>query len=162
MTTRHLTPAQRIVCRDRVMQAAALALRHRGEVEYTMGNDRWNWKKAHGGHGLRARDGEFPRNLDCSSWATWCLWNGLWCSFGLPDVVNALAWRGGSTYTMDSHGRRVDLGEAIRGDCVFYNGPAHVAVYIGGGDVVSHGSDSGPNRLDARYRRVVQVRRYIL
>ena len=45
---------------------------------------------------------------------------------------------------------------------VFYANPAHVALYIGGGDVISHGSDSGPNRLDARYRKVIQVRRYIL
>lgn len=163
MATRRLTSSQRIVCRDRVMQAAELAWRHRGEIEYTMDSPpRWNWKKAHDGHGLRARNGEFPRNLDCSSFATWCEWNGLFCSFGLPDVVNGLAWKAGSTYTMDDHGQRVSLGEAIRGDCVFYANPAHVAVYIGGGDVISHGSDSGPNRLDAQYRKIVQVRRFIL
>jgi cell wall-associated NlpC family hydrolase len=49
------------------------------------------------------------------------------------------------------------------GDSVLY-GPRptfeHVATYIGGGLVFSHGSEAGPFKLSAYYRPVAMVRRH--
>ena len=60
---------QRILARDCVCQAAQLAYRHRDQINYTQGPKRWEGinKKCN------ARKGEFPRNIDCSAFATWCI-----------------------------------------------------------------------------------------
>jgi cell wall-associated NlpC family hydrolase len=99
---------------------------------------------------------DVPRYADCSSFATWTYFVG-----GARDP-NGLAYSGyGYTGTLAQHGWRVgttraqDVARARPGDLVFYGRGRpwdHVAVYVGGGLVVGHGSESGPNRLRIDYR----------
>jgi hypothetical protein len=87
-----LTREQRIRARDRTVQAALLALHHAPQVHYTQDLvQRWDGIAKR----RNARVGEFPRNADCSSFATWCLWNGLHLGFGLGDLVNGFNWTAG-------------------------------------------------------------------
>lgn len=161
-----LSRDHRIRARDRTVQAAMLALRHAPKVHYTQGPKRWDGIAKR----RNARTGEFPTHADCSSFATWCLWNGLRLSFGLPDLVNGVGWSAGYTGTMLSHGKQVrHLGNVMRGDCVLYGSGfpgQHVTIVVGivGGVpmVVSHGSESGPFYVKYNYRAdVLQIRRYI-
>lgn len=149
-------------CRDRVVQAAELAWNNAATVHYTQGGKRWN--------GIRnnrdARLGTFPHWADCSSFVTWCLWNGLFLKYGKPDDVNGLGWKAGNTATLIQHGRRVDSPvDMLRGDLVFYGHPRHVAIMVGRRNghpmAVSHGSEGGPFYVRYDYRTVTQVRRYI-
>lgn len=158
---------QRIRARDRAVGAALLALHHAPQVHYTQMPARWEGinKK------LNARLGQFPKNADCSSFATWCLWNGLQVGFGLGDLVNGATWSGGFTGTMLSHGKRVhDVGRVQRADCVIYgNGGSgeHTAIVVGRSKngipmVVSHGSEAAPFFVPYNYRKdIMQIRRYI-
>lgn len=140
------------------LQAAVLGLHHAPQIHYTQGPERWQGidrKK-------KAWRGEFPTQADCSSYATWCLWNGL-DHFHYPDIVNRENWKAGYTGTLLQNGHSV--GDPRPGDLVIY-GPSwpgeHTAVYTGGGLVVSHGSEGGPYLLPWRYRSdVLSVRRYI-
>jgi hypothetical protein len=153
----------RIACRDLVVQAAKLARAHEAAVHYSqLAGERWD--------GIRnrrdAREGDFPTHADCSSFATWCLWNGLSLGFGLADTVNGERWRAGYTGTMLDHGVRVEAGGSImRGDCVFYDNPRHVAIVVsrmnGVHMVISHGSEGGPALRRYNYKRPTQIRRYI-
>jgi hypothetical protein len=160
-----LSRDQRIRCRDRVVQAAKLALANKTQVHYTQGPKRWDGIKNHRNAAL----GQFPVNADCSSFATWCLWNGLMLRFGLGDVVNGAGWTGGYTGTMLDHGMVVQHpSNALRGDCVLYGEPpgAHVTIVVhnlnGVPMVISHGSEPGPYYLSYNYRSDVhQIRRYI-
>lgn len=142
------------------MQAATLGLRHAPSIHYTQGTRRWQGINQH----LLSKHGDYPKYADCSSFTTWCLWNALKVTYGVRDVVNGANWRAGFTGTMLTHGKRVRLG-LRRGDLVIYGRGypgAHVAIYIGGGMVISHGSEAGPLKLPLRYRRdVLQIRRYI-
>src|SRR5262245_48282158 len=153
---------QRIRCRDRVVQAARLAAAHEPEIHYTQGSKRWQ--------GIRqernAAFGEFPNFADCSSFVTWCLWNGLFLRYGLGDNVNDLDWKAGFTGTLIEQGRRVlEPSRALRGDLVFYDDPRHVTIIVsranGKPRVISHGSEIGPVNREFDYRPVVQIRRYI-
>jgi cell wall-associated NlpC family hydrolase len=162
MSASGLSRAQRLLCRDRVVAAAMLALAHKAEVHYTQGSQRWDGIK----NDRRARRGQFPRQADCSSFATWCLWNGLFLSYHLDDIVNGHNWTAGYTGTMLDHGKRVGnpADELLRGDCVFYTG--HVAIVVGRKNgvpmVVSHGQESGPKYLQWHYRSdFTQARRLI-
>jgi hypothetical protein len=165
-----LNKNQRARARDRVVQAALLARDHAAEIEYTQDlEDRWD--------GMRNRRnsfrGEFPTGADCSSFATWCLWNALHSHFHLDDFVNGLGWDAGNTTSMRSHGRVVEhLKNVCRGDCVHYdpNLPTlkepHVTVVTGRNAdgkllVASHGGDSGPLQTTFDYRPVKEIRRYI-
>lgn len=162
-----LSRDHRIRARDRAVAAALVTLHHAPQVHYTQGSARWEGisKK------LNARLGQFPKNADCSSFATWCLWNGLGVGFGLGDLVNGAKWHAGFTGTMLSHGKRVhDVGCVQRADCVIYgNGGSgeHTAIVVGRAKngtpmVVSHGSERGPFYLPYNYRNdVMQIRRYI-
>jgi hypothetical protein len=153
----------RIRCRDLVVAAAKLARAHEAGVHYSMlASQRWD--------GIRnrrdARDGEFPTHADCSSFATWCLWNGLSLGFGRPDTVNGEGWNAGFTGTMLTHGMRVRAGDSImRGDCVFYDNPRHVTIVVsrvnGVHMVISHGTEGGPDLRRWNYRQPMQIRRYI-
>jgi len=67
---------------------------------------------------------------------------------------------------MTNFGERVTRADILRGDCVLYLEAEtreinHVALYIGGGMVISHGSEPGPNKLKFDYRTIAQIRRYI-
>jgi hypothetical protein len=161
----HLAPLglnvrDRIRARDLAMQAASLALLNGAAIEYTMGSARWDGI-AHDRKGWR---GEFPKFEDCSSFATWCLWNGL-DHFGVHDAVNGDGWRSGFTGTMTDRGQRVARADVMRGDLLFYADAQHrinhVTIYIGGSMVISHGSEPGPRKLAMDYRPIVQIRRYV-
>jgi hypothetical protein len=157
------TPAQRAEVRRLAHAAFQLAYLHKGAVHYTMGPERWQGIA----HELRAAAGRYPTQADCSAMYTWAMWNALTHVFGsdVADVVNGAAWRGGYTGTLLSHGWGVSMGALEVGDAVIYgNGfpGEHVAMYVGGGCVLSHGSDAGPFLLPVRYRGdVMQARRYI-
>jgi hypothetical protein len=164
-----LGPGHRLRARERATQAALLHLAHASQIHYVHPKnpvgDRWEGIHKH----LNARRGEFAKHADCSSFATWCLWNALFLGFNLGDVVNGAGWTGGYTGTMRSHGLRVQHeANLLRGDCVHY-GPSpgeHVAIVVGkqGGVpmVVSHGSEECPCFVRYDYRPdVAEFRRYI-
>ena len=64
----------------------------------------------------------------------------------------------GYTGTLINHGTRVSASNLRLGDLVFYGryGITHVAIYVGFGRVVSHGSESGPLLLSTYYRSDLQ------
>lgn len=144
------------------MQALNIAYRHAPEVHYTQDlKKRWQGIN----QDLKAYRGQYPRFCDCSSFATWAIWNGL-DHYGVRDTVNGLNWKAGYTGTMLQHGKLVKYRSNWRkGDCFIYgNGfpGKHVAVYIGGGYVISHGSEGGPYKVKWDYRSdLMEVRRYI-
>lgn len=102
---------------------------------------------------------------DCSSSIT-----GLYWLAGLPDP-NGLGYNGyGYTGTMAAHGRVVwqrgqSLGLLRPGDLIFYGGGwphHHVTMYLGGGRVFSHGTNTGPFNLPVLYRvDAVGAHRYV-
>lgn len=143
-----------------------MGLRHRSQVHYTQ-KPVARWEGIH--HHLKAARGQYPRNADCSSYATWCIWNGL-DHFDVRDTVNGLRWRAGFTGTMLEHGKPVRHRQNyLRGDCVIYGRGgtgAHTAIIVGTRNgtpfVVSHGSEAGPLFLPYNYRHdIMQVRRYV-
>jgi hypothetical protein len=166
-----LSRDQRIRARDRAVQAAMLGLSNTGAVHYVTPGTPQSAKRWDGIKNRRdARLGQFPKNSDCSSFATWCLWNGLHLAFGLGDLVNGAGWMAGFTGTMINHGKRVrHLANVRRGDCVLYGSgpsPSHVTIVVGRQQgvpmVVSHGSEPGPFFVRYDYRSdVMQIRRYI-
>jgi cell wall-associated NlpC family hydrolase len=145
--------------RERAVRAAMLGVKHRDSIAYTQGGARWDGIR----RGCRAYKGSYPTSADCSSFVTWCLWDALGAKG--PDIVNGAGWTQGYTGTQVAHGKRVPLDKIRRGDLVFYGGsggiPGHVAIYVGDGKVVSHGSNPGPMVLATSYRPVTQVRRYL-
>lgn len=134
-----------------VVSTALLGHRKRSQIFYTQ-----SWLRMQGVK-QRIRPPRVPRWEDCSSFATWCYWVA-----GAKDP-NGLGYNGmGYTGTLARNGRRVDSPRA--GDLIFYGGGwpyGHVAIYIGGGRVVSHGSSGGPYLLHWRYRPVSAIRRYL-
>lgn len=163
-----LSAAHRIEARDRTVRAAMLGLKHKSELHYTQGQQRWQGIRSD----LRSQEGEYPHWADCSSFATWCLWNGLKVKFGIRDTVNGANWQAGFTGTMLDHGKRVvHVSNAIRGDCPIYgDGPPgkHTAIAVGRRKsdnklmVISFGSEDGPYYLPYDYRGdLMEIRRYI-
>lgn len=162
-----LSREHRIRARDRTVAAALLALHHAPQVHYTQEPPRWEGIRKR----LNARLGQFPKQADCSSFVTWCLWNGLHIGFGVRDTVNGANWNSGFTGTMLRNGRQVhELGNIQRGDCVIYgSGPngEHTAIVVGRAKdgipmVVSHGSEAAPFFVRYNYRSdIMQIRRYI-
>lgn len=147
-----------------IKQGVEWMLANPSKVHYTQDwQDRW----AAISKGLRIHKGQFLTTGDCSSTSTWLLKCGLYRAGFHPDVVNGQSWKAGYTGTMINHGRRVVHDSNLRfGDQIFYGDqgggvPKHVAVYIGGGMVFSHGSDGGPYKLPIDYRSDrVAARRY--
>ena len=160
-----LGPGQRLRARERATQAAMLGYENRAKIHYSQKPNRWEGIK----NRLNARRGKFPRNADCSSFVSWCLFNGLELGFSTGDVVNGSGWTGGYTGTMRSNGLRVEhVGNLLRGDCVHYGEglTAHVTMVVGRRAgvpmVVSHGSEGGPYYTNYDYRTdVKEFRRYI-
>ena len=150
---------QRAEARRAVVRAALSGLDHISEVHYTQDSSRWDGIS----NNRVAARGKFPHHSDCSSYATWCLWNGLKLGFDLDDGVNGLDWTAGFTGTMLQNGREVRRAEKLRqGDCVIYGSAwpgTHVAIVVGRQDgvpmVVSHGSEEGP--FFVRYAAVIHV-----
>jgi cell wall-associated NlpC family hydrolase len=159
MNVSGLSPKRRVHARDMAAEAAVLALRNAPVVHYTQTARRWDGIAKH----LKAWRGEFPHYADCSAFVTWCLWNGL-DHYGVGDVVNHERWQAGFTGTMLEHGQKLDR-PWDRGDAVIYGTGfpgEHTAIYIGGGLVISHGSEAGPFKLPVHYRPdVMAYRRYI-
>lgn len=164
-----LSPAHRIRARELAVNAAMLGLRNAPVISYTqLDPPRGDWFR----RGLKAYRGKYPRDLDCSAFARWCLWNGL-SHFGVRDTTNdAPHWSAfGWTGSLIRHGKRVEhVGNALRADLVLYGDPfgrtGHVAIVVGRRNgrlmVVSHGSEAGPFYLPHNYRGdVVGIRRYI-
>ena len=157
---------QRTAAREAVVRAALSGLDNISDVHYTQDSRRWDGIS----NNRLAAKGKFPHHSDCSSYATWCLWNGLNQGFELGDVVNGLDWTAGYTGTMLQNGKQVRRAEKLRqGDCVIYGSKwpgTHVAIVVGrqGGVpmVVSHGSEAGPFFVRYDYRPdVLELRRYI-
>lgn len=155
-----LDASQKIKARNLAMQAAWLGLTHRHLMHYSQGSRRWNGIRFH----MRASQGKFPHYLDCSAFVEWCIWCGL-SHFKIKDLVSGLRWHSSYTVPMMHHGLPVHEGHLIRADVVFYgrNGyPEHAAIYVGGGKVISQGSEGGPYFLPVHYRSdVLAFRRYI-
>lgn len=143
--------------RSRARDAAMFALHH-APRHYTQGASRWDPIRSGATPG-----GHMWSSADCSSVATWVIWHAL--GHGGPDVVNGAGWAAGYTGTMLAHGIRISRLEH-HGDCVIYgNGypGQHVAVYVGDGMVVSHGSEGGPYLVPYNYRGdIMEFRRYLL
>jgi len=157
---------QRAAARQAAVKAALSGLDNISEVHYTQDSRRWDGIS---NNRLAAR-GNVPHHSDCSSYATWCLWNGLSQGFEVGDVVNGLDWTAGYTGTMLQNGKQVRRAEKLRqGDCVIYGSAwpgTHVAIVVGRQDgvpmVVSHGSEAGPFFVRYDYRPdVLEFRRYI-
>jgi hypothetical protein len=111
-----LNKTQRGRARDRVVQAALLAVDRSPEIGYTQDLvDRWD--------GIRNRRnsfrGEFRGAPTAPRLPPWCLWNALHSHFHLDDNVNSEDWDRGFTGSMRLHGRVVEQTENVcRGDCV--------------------------------------------
>lgn len=165
MSASGLSAPHRVHARDRARDSALLALRHAPNIHYTQSAQRWEGIDHH----LLSREGRYPKHADCSSFATWCLWNGMFIPYHHSDTVNGAHWRAGFTGTLLTHGKRVhDLHNVLRGDVVLYGGGVghHVAIVVGWRNgvpmVVSHGSEAGPFFLPFNYRSDVrEIRRYI-
>jgi cell wall-associated NlpC family hydrolase len=160
MSASGLNLVQRQRARKRVLVSAYLTLKHAPSVHYTQGPRRWEGIDKH----RRAYRGEYPTYCDCSAFATWCIWDAT-LRYKPRDFVNNQGWRAGYTGTQQSNGRRV-TGRKLPGDLVFYGNQGggiaqHVAIYVGKGLVISHGSEGGPYLLRWDYRDVSEVRRYI-
>lgn len=142
---------------DLALTAARLALAHAPSVHYTQTAARWDGIARH----LLAADGGYPRYADCSSFYTWCMWQGM---RAMADTVNGQAWHAGYTGTLLTHGELVQ-GTPKAGDAAIYGHGwpgSHVAICLGDGTVISHGSEGGPYHLALRYRSdLYQVRRYV-
>lgn len=156
---RHRLQARRLIKR-----AALGAWVRRDSIHYTQTAKRWEGID----RSRNALKGAYPSNADCSSFATWLLWVVLVNHYGLTrDIANGTRWQAGYTGTLVGHGVRVKHRlNWRRGDLIFYGDPfgstGHVAVYIGFGLVISHGSEGGPYKISWAYRRDFHsCRRYI-
>lgn len=161
-----LDAEQRAAARRAAVKAALSGLDNISQVHYTQDSSRWDGIS----NNRVAAKGKVPHHSDCSSYATWCLWNGLKLGFDLDDGVNGLDWSAGYTGTMLQNGKQVRRAEKLRqGDCVIYGSAwpgTHVAIVVGRQDgvpmVVSHGSEAGPFYVRYDYRSdVLEFRRYI-
>jgi len=156
--------SKRTNARRLAVNAAWLAYHNRDRVHYTQDARRWQGID----RGLKAWKGQYPTYADCSSFATWCIWNGL-DHYGVRDVVNGAAWKAGWTGTMLDHGKEAINGHYLEGDCVIYgsNPGRHTAIIVGFDAnrrpmVISHGSEAGPYYLPYNYRSDINsIRRYI-
>jgi cell wall-associated NlpC family hydrolase len=107
-----------------------------------------------------------PPCTDCSGTVIWVLYQaGVGPTVGYFGPGSSVGWTG----TLAVQGRALKANEPLAaGDVVLYpsssaRGPpwGHAAIYVGHGQVVSHGS-VGVKLLPFNYRTVGQVRRYIL
>jgi NlpC/P60 family len=150
--------------RKLIVASARNMMRHTGEIHYSQQPNRWEGinKK------LTVTKGQYPSHSDCSSSSTWMLWDAIHRTYGVRDLVNGQNWQAGYTGTMYTRGKGVVHDKNLKvGDCIFYGNqgggiPSHVAIYIGGGRVFSHGSEGGPYILGLDYRSDRRMsRRYI-
>lgn len=101
-----------------------------------------------------------PPATDCSGMSTWILYEaGAGASVGYYGRGSPVGWTGTLRY-QGRHISTTDTRYLYPGDLIFYHGWGHVAVYIGGGLVVSHGT-VGVHIESYRYSHVDEIRRYI-
>jgi len=140
--------------REIIKQTCLYAYSKRDQIHYTESSLRMQGVRE------KIRPPRVPSYEDCSSFSTWTYWVS-----GAPDP-NGLNYDGfGYTGTLYPHGTPINVSDLQVGDLVFYGGnqtvPGHVAVFVGNGLVVSHGSEEGPLLLPVGYRGVLGCRRYI-
>jgi cell wall-associated NlpC family hydrolase len=155
----HAAHARAVILKD-----AKIMVANKGAVHYSQGSNRWEGID----HRCTHMRNTYPKHCDCSSTATWMLWDAMARPYGVRDLVNHANWRAGYTGTMINGGKAVLHKSNLKiGDCSFYGWqsrgvPKHVAIYVGGGRVFSHGSEGGPYFLPVDYRSDrVAMRRYI-
>lgn len=105
-----------------------------------------------------------PKHADCSSLATWCLWNARERGATDPSHPDDQTWTWGTTFSMEPNGKKVSVAKARPGDLVFYEG--HVTIIVersqGIPYVVTFGSQGGPYYEKYNYRTdVTSVKDYI-
>ena len=77
----------------------------------------------------------------------------------MSPLANA-GW--GNTWEFARYGRSVSLMELRPGDAVYYGSNlSHMAMFVGDGRVLSHGSWAGPLLLPVSYRTVNRCRAYL-
>lgn len=150
--------------RSLIIKAAHTMVSHKSEIHYSQGGNRWEGIA----NRLTITKGQYPKHCDCSSTTTWMLWDALARPYGVRDLVNHTNWRAGYTGTQYRSGKAVVHDKNLKiGDLIFYGTqgggvPEHVAIYVGGGKVFSHGSEGGPYILPLDYRPDRRMsRRYI-
>lgn len=147
-----LSERHRAQARREIIRGCELLLANKGSVHYSQGANRWEGIA----RGLKIPQGEFPHHGDCSSTATWLLWNALHIPYGVRDVVNGANWRAGYTGTIARHGKLVQHDRSLKvGDLILYGrAPTyeHVVVSLGGRVAFSHGGEAGPFKVDIDYR----------
>lgn len=114
--------------RERVVDAARFYLKHAREIHYSQSRPIITISRD-------IRPPDTPPYLDCSGLAITCYWVA-----GVEDELgseNAHGW--GNTWSLADHGKYVAVKDLRPGDLVFYGRCSHVAVYEGGGKVISNG-----------------------
>jgi len=127
------TPATDDDKRAALVSAAMTLYEQRAHEHYSEASNRWSGITGH------VLPPNAPTYSDCSAAVTWVYWT----EFGAgPDFLNDQNWQGGNTASLSAHGKVVSCSKMGNGDLAFYGNPiSHVAINIGGGRVVSHGSD---------------------
>lgn len=155
--------------RGLIVRSSRLMIKHKGIIHYSQEANRMVGIAEE----LTVTKNEFPRTCDCSSTNKWQLWDAIGRPYHVRDLTigsTSHDWLrgGGWTGSMYKHGKRVVHDENLKiGDLIFYGDqgggvPEHVAIYVGGRMVFSHGSEGGPYILDMDYRNDRRMsRRYI-
>lgn len=74
--------------------------------------------------------------------------------------MNNLRWNDGLTYSLIEHGTVVNKPEP--GDLLFFGkSNSHVAIYIGGGQIVDYGSDDPPRIKNVDINDVISINSYL-
>lgn len=101
-----------------------------------------------------------PPATDCSGMSTYILYQaGVGATIGYYGPGSPVGWTGTLRY-QGVHINTTATKYLYPGDLIFYHGWGHVAVYIGGGLVVSHGG-TGVNIESYSYSHIDEIRRYI-
>lgn len=159
-----LSDAHRAHARTLIVKAAHLMVSQKDFIHYSQRPDRMVGIQKK----LTVTKGQCPKTCDCSSTAYWMLWDSEHRPYGVRDLVAHANWVTAYTGSMYKNGKAVVHDKNLKiGDLIFYGDqgggiPEHVAVYIGGGKVFSHGSEGGPYILGLDYRNDRRMsRRYI-
>src|SRR4051812_10873755 len=109
---RHEKP--KLSARERAVRSAMIGVKHRDEIIYTQGPDRWDGIRRH----CRAFKNSYPKAADCSSFVTWCFWDALGGEKSGADIINGSHWAAGYTGTQCSNGHSVPYNKIRPGDLV--------------------------------------------
>lgn len=162
-----LNDRQARYARSLLVKSAELMANHKSNIDYSQGSNRMEALRRH----KTVTKNQYPATADCSSTVYWMLWDALKRPYGVRDVVCRCDWDPNGviyTGTQYKNGKAVVHDKNLKiGDLIFYGDqgggiPEHVAMYIGGGKVFSHGSMGGPYILGLDYRSDRRMsRRYI-